>query len=210
MRCAKTLSFAALLGFLVLAAGTQSAEAAIHIYKVTFSGKAQFFPKPEPIGNSLKSMGYLIYDTNAPANSQTVEIFSNKTYRVNGLLLQLIFPSQIGLAAIDRDEDGFNETASALVGFQNGNTTVARSYIGAVPKSPFSINGVTFINTSKALKGKGSVVTAGLDLFTVTDSWKFDSLSALPGVATSNNSNDGVTAVIVYLQGKGYQAAPAP
>ena len=214
MKTAKSTAFLPLLGLVFLLAQSRPAQAAIHIYKVTFSAKAQFFPRlttqiPNP-GNSRKSTGYLIYDTVTPANSQTVEIFTNKTYRLNALLLNLIFPSQVLVGGIDRTvpPDGFAETAAALVAFQTGGSFVARSYQGVIPKVPFKIKNIVFANIAKSLKGAGSVTTPGSDRLTVLDTWTFDPLSALQGVVGSNNTNDGVAAVEVFLQGKNYIEVP--
>lgn len=207
MKTGKSLSVTLLLAALVFAVGVRPAHAAIHIYKVTFTATAQFFPKVAPLGNTQKATGYLIYDTATPNNSQTVQVFTNKTYKfnANGNLLGLIFPSQITISTLDRNNDGFFETANALVGFQSGATSVARSYIGTIPRPPgFKISGVFFNGIARSLKGAGSVVTSGVDRFTVSDTWTFDSLSALPAVTGSNNTNDGVTAVVAYLQGKGF------
>jgi hypothetical protein len=197
------LAFALLVG-----TGVSRIEAAIHIYKVTFVGKALFFPKLVPIGNGIKHSGYLIYNTANPANSQTIEVFKNRTFQLNGQMLQAMFPSQIGIGAIDRDGNGINETASALIGFQSGGSTHARAYIGTVPAAGFRVNGVTFPGIARSLKGVGAVTSAGVDNFAVQDSWRFDPLSALQGVVGSNNTNDGVAAVQVHLQSRGYVQVP--
>jgi hypothetical protein len=202
------LALSVLLGATFLGVAAPRGEAAIHIYKLTFAGKPLFFPKNPPLGNAVKSSGFLIYDTVNPANSQTVEVFKNKTFQFNGPLLQRIFPSQISFAALDRNNDGTFETASALVGYQNGATNDARAYIGSIPKLGFRIKEILFTGIAKALKGTGAVTVGGLDHFTISDKWKLDALSALPTVVGSNNTNDGRAAVQVFLESKGFVLVP--
>lgn len=204
MKAFTKLALAPLLGTLFFFAGTPQAEAIVVIYKVTVASKAQFFPKVAPLGNSVTSTGYLIFDTNTPANSQTVEVFRNKTFQLNGNLLQRIFPSQIGLGALDKNLDGFAETLNALLGFQTGGTTHARSYIGTIPKNGFFLKGQLFTGLSRTLKGKGTLVVAGNDLLTRTETFTIDTLSA----ALPNDTNVGTNAVVVLLVSKGYTQVP--
>ena len=174
------------------------AEAAIRIYKVTIVQKAVFFKE-----NSITSVGYLIYDTTTPANSQTVEVFKNKTYATNGDLLQYIFPSQVALGTLDKNDDNVMDTEFALVGFQTGaNPTItqSRAYIGPVPKNGFRIGNTTFFQTAKALKGVGGVNVPGLDYFVRADSLKIDPLSG----ANPADTNAGITLVTAQLAAKGY------
>lgn len=204
MIATKKLALSLLASASMLIASAPQAEAAIIIYKVTVISTAQFFPKAFPLGNSVKSTGYLIYDTITPANSQTVEVFRNKTYQVNGQLLQRIFPSQIGLGAFDKNNDGFDETLNALVAFTSGNATHARSYIGTIPKRGFFIRGTPFIGFSKTLKGKGTVVVSGSDLLTRKETFTIDPLSA----AEPNSVAVGVNGVVTLLESKRYNQVP--
>lgn len=207
MKSCPKLALPSLAALLFFVAGTYRADAVLPqvvVYKVTVTSKAQFFPKNAPAGNSAKSSGYLIYDVQTPANSQTVEVFKNKTYQVNGTLLQRIFPAAIGLAALDRNNDGFAETLNSLLGFQNGNQTHARSYIGTIPKNGFFLKGTLITQLSKTMKGKGTVVVGGNDLLTRTEAFVVDPLtSALP-----NSTNVGRDAVIAILESKGFNIVP--
>jgi hypothetical protein len=205
-RAIRNIAFAA--AALAAFGAVSTAGAAIHVYKITFVGTPLFFPKAPPLGNAVKSSGYLIYDTVTPGNSQAVEVFKNKTYQLNGPLLTRIFPVAIGITPIDRNSDGFFETASSLVGFQSGGNTNARAYIGMIPKNGFKLGNVLFTGIARSLKGSGSVTSSAVDLFAIRDAWTLDALSALPGVVGSNNTNDGVAAVAVFLQSKGYVQVP--
>ncbi len=201
---AGTRYLALAIGLLLLAGSIASSKADIRIYRTTFSGKAAVFPRRAPNGNSQFRRGYLVYDSNNPANSQTIEVFPNRTYQVNGTLLNLIFPSQIGLAPFDRNNDTTNETELALVGFTSGGDFRARLYRGAIPRFGIRLQGQTFFGTSRFLRGVGSDTVFGVDHFRVTNILRLDARTgALPG-----NTNAGVLLVTADLAGRGFTQVP--
>lgn len=196
MKSNKRFAFITLIGAFLLAGLATPAHAVIRVYKVSISAKATFFS-----ANSFKMSGYLIYDTATPGNSQTVQVRSNKTFTVNTGMLTVIFPSQIFLVPIDKNTDGFNDTESALVGFQSGGATNARSYNGAIPKNGFRIQNTTFLGTARSLKGNGAVTVGANDQYIRTDTFTLDTLSA----ANPATTDVGRDAVIALLVAKGYQ-----
>src|SRR5947209_8596662 len=118
-----------LLGALLVFAANHEAQAVIRIYKITSSSRALLAP-----ANSIAISGYLVYDTNNSANSQTIEVRRNRTYSVNTRLLDVIVPSAIGLFPTDRTKDGVNDTEVALIGFTANGISYAGAYIGAIPR----------------------------------------------------------------------------
>ena len=190
-----------------LFAGTSRSEAQgrILIFKVTYTGKAKFLPKLLPDGNGIKITGYLIYDTAAPANSQTLELFSDKTYEVNTRMLTLIAPDQVIFSPFDKNNDGFPEIASALVGFTVGNDTfVARSYTGTNPRVVYKVGG-QFFSGPRSVRGIGSVTVFNEDHYTISDTWTLDPLSGVAAVYNSINTNDGLTAVKNFVEARHYR-----
>lgn len=188
------------LGF--YGAATSSAEAQVRIYKVTFTAKARAFPKFVPAlnGRSFRHSGYIIYappSIGGPA-AQTVEVFKNKTYQVNGSMLGSITPQIVALTPIDRNNNGVPETE---FGFAGGNG-MARSYMGKYPANGFRFGNVVFLQTARVLYGRGSVI--GADHWTVTDKWIMNTQS---GAAPANTAA-GVTLVTAFLAGKGFVSVP--
>lgn len=195
----KLLFIVVAMGF--YGAGVTSAEAQVRVYKVTFNAKARVFPSSTPgRGNSFKHTGYIIYappSIGGPA-AQVVEVFRNKTFQVNGPMINTITPGIVALNPIDRSRNGVNDhefgTATA-----NG---MARSYMGAIPRNGFRLGNVIFSQTAKSVSGRGSVI--GTDHFTVSDTWTIASQSGAGPV----NTAAGVTLVTAYLVGRGYVQVP--
>jgi hypothetical protein len=193
--------FILLIGALFFVASACSAQAAIRIYKVTFKATALLNPK----ANSFLDVGYVIYDSANPGNSQTVEIFKNKTYQINGGMLARIVPSQVALGALDTNADAVADTEAATVGFQSGGLYSARSYIGKIPPAGIRVGIVTVVLTAKSLKGQGEASNLGVNSFAISDTWTFDTLSVTGNPA---NTAAGVLLVQALLQGKGYTQIP--
>ena len=206
MKPSKSLS---LMSVLALAIGSQFAapqvsEAVVRVYQVSFSGKAAIRPKGTPLGNSFARVGFLIYDTNTPNQSQTIEVFRNRTYQLNGNLLVNIFPAAIGLTPTDLNADGLNDTELAVLGFTSGSNTSSRILAGAIPRNGFRIGNTTFFQTAKAISGYGCVTVPGTDHFFVREKWTINGFSASNPV----NTNAGVALVVAYLAGRGYIQVP--
>jgi hypothetical protein len=201
MRSKHSLVSTLFAAIFLFAASATPVQAIVLVYKVTYTAKALLFPAL----HSFKDVGYVIYDTNTPGNSQTVQVFSNKTYAVNGDMLSDIFPSQVAITPADRlpapAGDTINDTAFALIAFNNGNIFHSRSLLGAISKKPFSIGSTVFTNVSKSLKGKGSLTNATFDHFTVTESWVLD----LPVTGANPTTTDVARdAVISRLELQGF------
>jgi hypothetical protein len=192
---------AALLAMMV---ATESANAVVRVYSVSFGAKAAIRPKGTPTGNSFARSGYLIFDTNNPNQSQTVEIFRNKTFQVNGAFLVNIFPAAINLQPADLNADTITDREIALIGFQSGVNTSSRVLIGSVPRNGFRIGNTTFFQTAKTIGGYGAVTVPGTDHFFVRERWTINSFSASNPV----NTNAGVTLATAYLLGRGYIQIP--
>jgi hypothetical protein len=197
---------ALVFGFSLYAASSTSAEAQVRIYKVTFTAKARVFTKTQPAGNTFKHSGYIVYappSIGGPA-AQTIEIFKNKTYSVNGTMRDTIAPGSVALVPIDRSRNSIFDHEYGLAGAGG----MGRSYLGVIPRNPFRIGNVTFTNTARSVLGRGSVLANGVvnppvEHFTITDKWTLDVRSGAGPVDTTA----GVTLVTAFLASKGYVLA---
>lgn len=158
--------FSLLLIALLLAAGAREAQALILVYRVTSTARALNFPR-----NTVTVSGYLFFDTNNAANSQTIEVFRNKTYSVNGALFNLLTPANFNLNASDSNNDTVLDVVAPLIAVSGQGFSDARALRGLVPRTGFRIgtNPLPYTNVARTLRGYGSRVLFGNDLFTRTD-----------------------------------------
>ncbi len=209
---------ALVVGLGLYGACVSSAEAQVpnpvRIYKVTYSAKARVFPGAlaSAKGNSIKHTGYVVLQRGV--NVATIELFKDKTFQVNGgEIFANIAPEFVGLSPINRSTrpGGFTHEYGVVAG-TSGNTTMARSYLGTIPRNGFRFNLVSFQNTNiaKSVAGMGSMTKtfAGpfTEHYTVKDKWTVDKLSGDPVLSggPAQDVNDGVGIVTAFLTRKRY------
>lgn len=190
------------LALLSFAVSARDAQAAIRIYRISSVSRALLVPQ-----TSISVAGYLIYDTAAPGNSQTVEVRKNKTYVVNGRLSGVILPGAINFRTLDLNRDTFVDTEFALIGFQGSGVTYAGAYGGPIPRNGFIINNTTFFQTAKGLRGGGTTTVNTqnqFEYFTQGQSLVIDALTA--SNPAPMNTTQGTSLVTARLTGFGYTA----
>lgn len=202
MKCGKRRLLLPLLVALFSFSSVAESEAIVLIYKLSFNGKARYFPKGGAQGNSFVNRGYLIYDTNNPGAASTIEVFGRtKTFQVNGAMRNNVVPSAIGFFNLDRNNDAYFETKAGNIGFTNGGLTVSRSYLGRIPKQGIRFgNSVPITGFSPVLRGLGSVTATGTDVFRTSDVWRMMALTS----AFPNDTNTGINAVVAFLVQRGF------
>ena len=183
-----------------------TSQAVVVIYKVSFTGKAKFFPRTQPNGNTFRHRGYLIYDTANPGASITVELVPRtRTYRVQSSMINNIAPSSIAFFTLDRNTDAFFETQGGTIGTSGGGVTISRSYLGRISRAGVRFgNSVPIPGLARTLRGTGSVTADGTDHFRTSETWRIDRLTASGPV----NTTAGLNLVTAYLAGRRYVQVP--
>jgi len=206
MKPRRSLPVVVALGLLLVFVATESAEAVVRVYNVSFGARGAVRPRAVPAGNSFARSGYLIFDTVNPANSVTIEVFrKTKTFQVGTIgspsnLWFNIFPSQIGLIPADLNNDTITDREIASIGFQFNGQTSSRVVIGSVPRNGFRIGNTTFFQTAKVIGGFGSLTVPLTEHYSIRERWAINSFSASNPV----NTNAGASLVTVYLVGRGW------
>lgn len=194
-----------ILGILLMVGSVASSKAEVRIYRTTFSAKSALFPRLSPRGNSEVLRGYLIYDLANPATSKTVDILTGRTIAINDELWYWITPNHLILAPYDRNNDTVPETELALLGEANNSYCQSRIYRGHISRIGFRLNGLTFFNSARVLRGFGTTTSIDYDHFRTSNVLRIDPL-------TGNAPADvdaGVAMVVAKLVDLGY-SFPSP
>jgi hypothetical protein len=188
----------------------------VRIYSVTYNGRATFSRKQEPVGNSFRHRGFLIYNAANPVLSQTVVILPDRRYRVASVLSSpadtffvRLRPDLFGLESLDLSGNGrFDTEVGFLNAFFNlpGGLLQTRSVLlrGSISKRGFRVGSVPFPASAKTLRFRGSEGIPEKDFLNLAATLRTHKLNS----SAPMDVDAGTLLVTEDLDRRGYQVMP--